>query len=186
MRHRFQAFTIAFTTALLIAAGMSVAVPDAQAGSAPSTKVLSIGDQVHRKLTGLPWYGVFDILQYQVNGSEVILSGQVVSEHDVTKYDAENLVRQIPGVTRVVNRIEVLPLSSFDNQIRRGEYRTIFSQGDLGRYTLGAIPQVHIIVKNGHVFLEGDVMDQMDKTMAGMAANSVPKVFSVTNNLRID
>ena len=110
----------------------------------------------------------------------------MISEHDTTKYDAENDVKHIPGVTSVVNRIEVLPLSGFDNQIRRAEYQTIFSQSDLGRYTLGTIPQVHIIVRNGHVSLEGVVMNQMDKNIAGIVANSVPGVFSVNNNLRID
>jgi len=146
----------------------------------------SIASQVQRQLAMLPWYGVFDNLEFQVNGSEVILTGQVISEHDTTKYDAENDVKHIPGVTSVVNRIEVLPLSGFDNQIRRAEYQTIFSQSDLGRYTLGTIPQVHIIVRNGHVSLEGVVMNKMDKDVAGIVANSVPGVFSVNNNLRID
>jgi len=76
----------------------------------------------------LPWYGVFDNLEYQVNGSEVILSGQVVSEHSNTKNDAENAVKRINGVTKVVNNIQVLPPLPFDNQIRRAEYRAIFSQ----------------------------------------------------------
>jgi hyperosmotically inducible protein len=133
----------------------------------------------------LPWYGVFDILSYQVNGTEVTLSGQVTSEHGVTKEDAGKSVSSIPGVTKVVNNIEVLPPSRFDDQIRRMEYRTIFSQSDLGGYSMGAIPQLHIVVKGGHVSLEGVVMNQMDKTIAGMAANTVPGVFSVENNLRI-
>ena len=94
-------------------------------------------------------------------------------------------VKTIRGVTKVVNNIEVLPPSPFDNQIRRAEYRAIFSQSDLGRYLMGAIPQIHIIVNGGHVTLEGVVMNQMDRTMAGMSANSVPGVFSVTNNLRV-
>ncbi len=163
-----------------------LAVPRGRAGSAPSTSPATIDRQVHHELVMLPWYNLFDNLQYRVNGDEVILSGQVVSEHGQTKYDAENAVKRIHGVTKVVNDIEVLPPSPFDSQIRRAEYRAIFSRADLGRYTLGAIPQVHIIVKGGHVTLEGVVMDQMDKTIAGIAANTVPNVFSVTNNLRIE
>jgi len=133
----------------------------------------------------LTWYGVFDHLQYEVNGTEVILSGQLVSEHDQTRNEAANAVKNIPGVTNVVNNIEVLPLSNFDNQIRRAEYRTIFSNSDLGRYSTGAIPQLHIIVSGGHVTLEGTVMNKMDHDVAGIVANSVPNVFSVTNNLKI-
>ena len=94
-------------------------------------------------------------------------------------------MKRIPGVTKVVNNIEVLPPSPFDNQIRRAEYRAIFSQSNLGRYTMGPIPQLHIIVNGGHVTLEGVVMNEMDRNVAGISANSVPGVFSVTNNLRI-
>ncbi len=148
-----------------------------------SNKVVSISDQVHHELAMLPWYGVFDNLEYQVNGTEVTLTGQVISEHATTRDDAERFVGSISGVTNVINRIEVLPPSQFDDQIRRAEYRTVFSKADLGRYTLGAIPQVHIIVKGGHVTLEGVVMNQMDKNMAGIFANTVPGVFSVENNL---
>jgi hyperosmotically inducible protein len=160
-------------------------VSGASAGTTTNPKALSITDQVHHELAMLPWYGVFDHLEYQVNGTEVILSGQVTSEHGVTKDDAGKFVKSIPGVTQVVNNIEVLPPSPFDNNIRRAEFRAVFSHGDLGRYTLGAIPQVHIIVKGGHVSLEGVVMNQMDKNMAGIIANTVPGVFSVENNLRI-
>ncbi len=105
-----------------------------------------------------------------MNGSEVILSGQLISEHDQTKYDAQKSVEHIPGVSKVVNNIQVLPPSPFDNQIRRAEYRAIFSRSDLGRYTMGPIPQLHIIVNGGHVTLEGVVMNQMDKTIAGISA----------------
>jgi len=178
--------TIVLWAAFVLLGGI-LAVPATQAGT--TTKVnpdaSTISSQVHHELLMLPWYGVFDYLEYQVNGTEVTLSGQVTSIHSTTREDAANFVRRIPGVTKVVNNIEVLPPSPFDDQIRRAEYRTIFSQGDLGRYTLGAIPQVHIVVKNGHVSLEGLVVNQMDKNMAGIVANSVPNVFSVENPLQI-
>ena len=171
---------------LLAVAGFAIGVPAALAGTAVSTNQSPISKQVHRELVTLPWYGVFDNLGYQANGSEVILSGQVVSEHGQTKHDAENAVKRISGVTKVVNNIEVLPPLPFDDQIRRAEYRTIFSQSTLGGYSMGAIPQIRIIVKGGHVALEGTVMNQMDRNIAALAANSVSNVFSVTNNLRIE
>jgi hyperosmotically inducible protein len=165
--------------------GLALGAPRARASTATTPNVSAIPNQVQHKLAMLPWYGVFDHLEYQVNGTEVTLSGQVISEHATTKDDARKFVESIPGVTKVVNNIEVLPPSPFDNQIRRAEFRAVFSQADLGRYTMGAIPQVHIIVKNGHVSLEGVVMNEMDKNMAGIFANTVPGVFSVENNLRI-
>jgi hyperosmotically inducible protein len=174
-----------FTMALLAMAGFAMGAPAARAGNVTTVNNSPIGDQVRHDLAMVPWYGVFDNLQYQVNGSEVILSGQVVSEHGQTKYDAESAVKRISGVSKVVDNIEVLPPLPFDNQIRRSEYRAIFSQSTLGRYSMGAIPQIHIIVNGGHVTLEGTVMNEMDRNIAGIAANSVPNVFSVTNNLRI-
>jgi len=184
MRTRALAVRALVGTGLL---GLAVFVmgPRASAGTATSPVVSDIPNEVHHKLAMLPWYGVFDSLGYQVNGTEVTLTGQVISQHAVTKTDAENSVKSIPGVTRVINDVEVLPPSPYDDQIRRAEYRAVFSKGDLGGYTMGAIPQMHIIVKGGHVTLEGTVMNEMDKNMAGIAANTVPGVFSVENNLRV-
>ena len=173
-----------FALGLVALFGLSTGIPAARA-AVGSVDKSSLDNKVHHELMTLPWYGVFDNLQYQVNGSKVILSGQVVSEHSQTKHDAENAVKRIPGVTEVVNHIEVLPPLPFDNQIRRAEYRAIFSQSTLGGYSMGAIPQIHIIVNGGHVTLEGTVMNQMDRNIAGLAANSVSNVFSVTNNLKI-
>jgi hyperosmotically inducible periplasmic protein len=169
---------------LLTMAGFGTGIPAARAGGVGAVHD-SIADHVRHELVTLPWYGVFDNLQYQVNGDEVILSGQVISEHATTKHDAENAVKRISGVTKVVNNIEVLPPLPFDDQIRMAEYRAIFSQSNLGGYSMGSIPQIRIIVHNGHVTLEGKVMNQMDRNIAGITANSVSGVFSVTNNLQI-
>jgi len=185
MEDRQGFFRLLFAGALMGMMGLCVGISSASAGTSTTPNVSAIPNRVQHDLAMLPWYGVFDHLEYQVNGTEVTLSGQVISEHATTKDDAGKFVKSIPGVTKVVNNIEVLPPSPFDNQIRRAEYRAVFSHADLGRYTMGAIPQVHIIVKNGHVSLEGVVMNEMDKNIAGIVANTVPGVFSVENNLRI-
>ena len=142
-----------------------------------------LGDAVRHELVMLPYYSVFDDLGYQVEGSTVILTGDVV--WPVLKSDAGNVVKRIPGVTNVVNNIKVLPLSPFDNQTRRAVYRAVFSFGDLYRYAMGAIPTIHIIVDNGHVTLKGVVDSEADKNLAYLRANGVPGVFSVTNELRV-
>jgi hyperosmotically inducible protein len=187
VRARKYVLNSVFAVATLVILGLAFSAPNATAGSNNNITpdAASISAKVRHDVAMLPWYGVFDDLNYQVNGTEVILGGHLVSEHDTTKSTIVNEVKRIPGVTNVVDNIEVLPVSVFDDQIRRAEYRSIFSKSDLGRYTLGPIPQVHIIVKNGHVLLEGVVMNQMDKTVAEIAAKSVAGVFSVTNDLRI-
>jgi hyperosmotically inducible protein len=173
-------------TALLILANSTVETLNATAAKAPridSNFESWLNEQVSHRLAMLPWYGVFDNLQYRINRSEVILEGQVVT--DVTKSDAEAAVKNIEGVTRVVNNIQVLPVSPFDDQIRRAEYQAIYSQPQLARYAMGVVPQIHIIVNRGHVTLEGIVANDADRDLAGLSANRVPGVFSVTNNLRV-
>ena len=44
---------------------------------------------------------------------------------------------------------------------------------------------IRIIVKNGRVTLEGVVDSDADKNLVGLRANSVPGIFSVTNNLQV-
>jgi hyperosmotically inducible protein len=86
----------------------------------------------------------------------------------------------------VINNIQVLPVSSFDDSIRARAYRAVFRSGSLYRYAMGANPSIHIIVNRGHITLEGVVSNKMDSQLAYMAARGVPGAFSVTNNLRIE
>jgi hyperosmotically inducible protein len=141
--------------------------------------------EVRHELLMLPYYGVFDDLKFQVEGHTVILSGYVTSQHSVTKSDAENAVKHIEGVEKVVNKIEVLPPSPMDDRIRMEAYRAIYGYGPLFKYANMTIPSIHIIVKNGHITLEGVVDSESDKNIAGIRANTVPGVFSVTNNLQV-
>jgi hyperosmotically inducible protein len=167
----------ALGAAVLLAATVGLAVP-------PNNDQQPIEQKVHRELVTLPYYGVFDNLAFKVDGDTVTLYGQVV--RPTTRSDAAARVSRIAGVNRVVNNIEVLPLSSFDNAIRARTYRVVFSRGGLYRYAMGANPSIHIVVDNGHVTLEGVVSNKMDSQLAYMAASGVPGVFSVTNNLRVE
>ena len=144
-----------------------------------------LANRVRHELVTLPYYGVFDNLAYSIDGAgTVTLYGQVV--RPTTRSDAERRVKRLSGVTRVVNNIKVLPLSNFDDRIRAATYRSIASTGGLYRYLQGANPSLHIVVDRGHVVLEGVVSGSGDRTLAYMAANRVPGVFSVRNNLRVE
>ncbi len=132
----------------------------------------------------LPYYGVFDNLEYRVDGSAVTLMGQVT--RPTLKSDAENVVKRIEGVDRVINNIEVLPLSPNDDRIRMQVYRSVYGQPNLNRYAMNAVPPIHIIVNNGNVTLVGVVANESDKNIAGIQASGTPGVFSVKNNLRVE
>jgi hyperosmotically inducible periplasmic protein len=144
-----------------------------------------LAQQVRHQLLMLPYYSIFTDLYFQVNGSVVTLGGACPPEPPWNiKSDAENVVKRIPGVTQVINNIKLLPLSDMDWQIRRAEERAIYGDPEIGtRYGYQALPSIHIIVDNGHVTLEGVVDNQFDDTLIRTRANSVPNVFSVTDNL---
>ena len=143
-----------------------------------------LAKEVRHELVTLPYYGVFDNLAYRVDGSKVTLFGQV--REPKLKTDAEKAVKSIEGVSAVDNQIEVMPLSPNDDQIRLAAYRAIYSKPSLQRYQMGAVPPIHIIVKNGDLTLEGVVATQGDKDVAGIAAKGVSGAHNVTNNLRTE
>ena len=140
--------------------------------------------EVRHELVMLPYYSVFDNLEYRVEGDVVTLQGQVT--RPTLRSDAERAVMRIEGVTNVVNTIEVLPLSPADDQIRRAVYRALFAEAStLFRYGMGAVPPIHIIVKNGRVTLVGVVYNEADKNTATLLASRASGTFSLTNSLRI-
>jgi len=140
-----------------------------------------IQKEVRHELVMLPYLSVFDNLAFKVDGYDVTLLGQVVNP--TLKSDAENVVKKIEGVEKVVNQIEVLPPSPMDDQLRRKLFRGIYGYPTLQKYALPTIKPIRIIVKNGHATLEGVVDNDTDKNLVGMRANGVPGLFSVTNNL---
>jgi len=149
----------------------------------PSKSQERIIKEVRHELLMLPYFGVFDYIAFKLDGGTVTLLGDVVPP--TLKSDAENAIKHIEGVEKVDNQIEVLPPSSMDDRIRMQLFRAIYQYAALQRYELGVQKPIRIIVKNGHVTLEGVVDSDGDKNLAGLRANGVPGVFSVTNNLQV-
>ncbi len=139
--------------------------------------------RVRHTLRMLPYYGVFDTLSFRIDVDTVVLSGEVRRAN--LKVEAENAVRETDGVARIVNNIEVLPLSPMDDSIRVRAYRAIFSMPGFEKYAVQVNAPIKIIVKNGNIKLFGVVLTPLDKVAAEMAARNVPFAFSVTNNLTI-
>lgn len=164
-----------------------------------------LAEQIRKEIVTLPEYSLFDNLSYlfEDGGSTVVLRGQVA--RPTLKTSTERVVQRLEGVEKVVNEIEVLPNSPNDEQVRAGVYVRVYGHPTLSRYNpnrgtplfsstarrsfgISSDPPpgrhpIHIIVKNGHVTLEGVVDTEGDKTIAGLQANSTPGAFSVTNNL---
>jgi hyperosmotically inducible periplasmic protein len=143
-----------------------------------------IEQQVFKQILRLPYYGVFDSIGFQVDGHKVILNGKVARSRN--RKDAEYAIKRIAGVDEVVNNIEVLPLSSFDNSIRIRLLRTYNRSAGLFRYLQEPNPSVRLIVERGHITLVGYVANRGDYNLMNILANGVSDVFSVKNNLIIE
>ena len=163
---------------------LSAALMIPAAIQAKETKPVSLQENVRHHLAMMPRYGVFDNVSFRLEGTTVVLTGEVA--RPIVKEDAKDAVRHIEGITNVVNNIEVLPLSPDDDRVRLAVYRAIYGSSSLSaRYGMMAQPSIHIVVKNGNVRLEGFVANAMDKNIAGIRANGVFGAFNVVNDLQI-
>lgn len=140
--------------------------------------------KIFKEINMLPYYGLFDIISFKLEGSTVTLYGKV--NNGINKSSAERVVKRIPGVERVVNNIQILPPSSFDDTIRYQVAQNIARTGGLYRYLHPVNPSVRIIVDRGHITLEGNVANRGDYNLMNILARSASNAFSVTNNLVIE
>lgn len=176
MKHRSYILVLS----LLTLATLSIAQDQRETSAKTQERITR---EVRHELLMLPYFGVFDNIAFKVDGYNVTLLGQVVRPS--LKSDAENAVKHIEGVEKIDNQIEVLPPSTTDDSLRLALYRAIYGYPALEKYALGVQKPIRIIVKNGHVTLEGVVDSDADKNMAELRAKGVPGTFSVTNNLQV-
>jgi hyperosmotically inducible protein len=174
MRNKLLVFSILAVTSVLLAQDQRPIPPQA---------VARIAKEVRHEILMLPYYGVFDDIKYSVSGYEVTLTGQVTNP--TLKRDAGNVVKQIEGVEKVTNQIEVLPPSGMDDGLRLRLYRAIYGFPALEKYAMPVIKPIRIIVRNGNVTLEGLVDNRTDRDLAALRANGVSGIFSVTNHLQV-
>ena len=177
MRTQVKAFVFVVVLAL-------AALPAAQATAHSERALTPMEDMVRHELVMLPYLSVFDNITFRVDGSTVTLAGEV--NRPSLKKSADRVVARIEGIETVINEIEILPNSSYDDRIRLQMLRAIYGHPALDRYSLSAQPAIRIIVKRGDVTLEGVVNRELEKSIANLQANSVPGVFSVTNNLKVE
>ena len=171
-------------------------------------------EEIRKELMQLPYYGVFDYLAFSYDRGAVTLMGYAY--HLGLKQDAVRAAKRAPGVDQVIDKIEELPVSQFDDDIRWKTYYAIYRDPFLSRYAPGGgllwghrhpfgadfhggfggprFPgmeplgdyPIHIIVKNGRTILMGVVDNESDKTVAGMRAREVPGAFAVDNELIVE
>jgi hyperosmotically inducible protein len=177
MRAIIAACGIALSVVLLISTSSAYRADLTQAQRARIEQALL------RELT--PTIGVFDYVAFQLDAKGTVkLFGQV-RDTTLKTHVAED-AKKVEGVERIKNKIEVLPVSPVDDQIRRAVHTAIYRQPGFERFTQSAVPPVHIIVKNGSVRLEGYVANKVEFEQVNAASRGVPGVLSVKNNVRIE
>ena len=168
----------------LFAIGMILVLPASKHALAQSPPPSPLEAQVRHELLKLPYYGVFDYLQFSIDGDTVTLAGQATNY--VLRNDALSAVKHLAGVRTVNDQIEILPLSQFDDSIRVRLFRSIYRDSALNRYRLIRVqPPIRILVNNGNVTLSGVVDSEMDRNVVYDRAMEVRDVFSVTNDLKV-
>jgi osmotically-inducible protein OsmY len=173
-----------FLAAVLAVGSTGLAFADSAGMASNPRDEDRLAGEVRHQLAMIPQVTVFDNLAYRVDGDTVTLYGQV--RNAVIKDEAAKSVKHLEGVARVDNQIEILPASFNDDRIRRQVARAVFNDPRLFNYAVQPVAPIRIIVKNGHVDLEGVVRTQTDKNDAFIRANGVPGVFSVQNNLQVE
>ena len=174
MLNKFKSIALAMVLFAISAVGV-------QASQSTNEPVDQLEKKIHKKIVNMPFYGVFDSIKFRVDDGQVTLSGFV--RRGINKSTAENRIKKLDGVTSVVNNIQLLPPSSYDDRIRIATYRSLFNRGGLSQYLYSTRPSIRIIVNRGRVTLEGIVRNKSDVNLANISANVVPGVFKVTNNL---
>jgi hyperosmotically inducible protein len=154
-----------------------------KAPSASKAEENTLQHQVRHQIQVLPYYSVFDYITFTIDEGKVTLTGHVL--RPTLRNNAEAGVKTIEGVTSVTNLIAVLPKSPSDDDARRAVYRAIFEDSTLQRYAVSDVPQIHIVLENGGVYLEGVVASESDKNLAGARASSVTGITGVKNNLAV-
>ncbi|HTV66268.1 MAG TPA: BON domain-containing protein [Bryocella sp.] len=154
-------------------------------GQLANTTEGKIFKEVRHELLVLPYYSLFDDLEYCVQGRTVVLSGTLTSQHSVTKEDAQAAVKRIEGVEQVTNNIKILSPNPLDQRAREQVYRKLVNTGGLSQYFWEAAPSIHIIVDNLHLTLKGYVNSEGDKNLASITAKQISSLFSVTNELQV-
>jgi hyperosmotically inducible protein len=139
-----------------------------------------LGSEIRRYV----FYDIFDWIEGSVEQNVVTLRGSV--REPWRKADYERLAEGIAGVTAVKNQLEVLPLSTFDDQLRITTARRLYGDPRFVRYANRSLPPIHIIVKNGRITLEGAVATPLERQLAESIVRTNSLSFEVVNRLQVE
>ncbi len=166
----------------LLSAVLALTAQVALAGQ-PERKDLQVANDIVTSVNRYAFFTIFDDIKANVADGVVTLAGKVTMPYKSS--DLERQVARIDGVSRVINRIEVLPVSKMDDDLRYRIARSIYGNANFWNYSVMANPPIHIVVDRGRVTLTGVVQSEVDRALARSLATQFG-VFSVKNELKTD
>ena len=139
----------------------------------------AIADQVNRytQLT------VFDSISASVDDGRVVLTGWVTMPYK--RDDLERRARKVAGVRAIDNKIGVLPVSQFDDELRFRIARAIYGHSSFWNYAAMVNPPIRVVVNRGKVTLEGVVQSNVERMLARSLATGFGEL-SVESELLTD
>jgi len=143
---------------------------------------LQIFNDVSKKVNRYSYFTIFDSVHANIHNGVVKLTGKVTMPYKAS--DIEKRVAEVEGVKQVVNKIETLPVSQFDNDLRLRIARALYANPALQMYGLGPNPSIHVIVERGHVTLDGVVNNDSDRLIAMSVARGFGSFGAVKNDLK--
>lgn len=170
---------------LLAYASPALAGPAAEPSGAvqPERKDLQVFNDISKTVNRYVYFTIFDDVSANVENGVATLTGKVTMPYK--KSDIEKRVAKVDGVTKVINKIDVLPVSGFDDELRYKLARIIYGNSNFWNYAIMANPPIHIVVEHSRVTLTGVVQSEVDRALARSLATQFG-VMSVKNELKTD
>ncbi len=169
-----------FRTVLVAAAAVLTLSAPAFAANADNLQTFRA---VQKQVLEYPHFTIFDTVNAQVDNGAVRLTGKVTMPY---KRDAiEKRVRDVAGVNRVDNRIDVLPVSQWDDQLRVQIASALYSNPAFRALASQVNPPIHVIVEHGHVTLDGVVLNDVDRAIARSIVGNFA-ILGFTNQLKTE
>ena len=168
---------------LCVAVLVTVVGSASSAGAQTERKDLQIFKDISNEVLRYTNFTIFDDVSAEVADGQVVLTGRVTMPFK--RADLERRVLRVEGVRAVSNRIQVLPVSFFDDELRSRIARAIYGNSAFWHYAAMANPPIHIVVERGHVTLSGVVNNNVERMLARSLATGFG-AFSVKNALKTD
>ncbi len=129
------------------------------------------------------FYDLYDWVDVAANNGTVTLTGWVHQSWHEPEY--ARAAGRVPGVTKVVDQIQNLPVSFTDDELRWRIARLIYDEPSFQQYAYNQDPPIHIIVNNRVVTLTGTVSSEAARGYIYNVVDLDTDAYRVVDDLKV-